>query len=344
MDILKLIQNIQTKIDVILETLQLIANGEYDYDAIIEQSIKLPIDISQYALNTKSMNILQIELMELLQYLSESTNSPQQWIQYLKDDDFEIYNRLCSLSDRLWDKENKQYLNDNDEDKEDDEDELDEDMLYPLSALCQLLATFGSLSPSEFAPMLKQKIFKNVILSLVNHRKLNSDDTVIRLQSIVFIICNIDGVFTYSDDNNHDMWFYKILVDLLLSEYEPVLMMITKCISFYIAKLENIENQKQCLLYLQTTLKGDDFRHFTEHYFLICNQAQWNEDDIESKLLIQFVNHVINNDIKDFFFSSDLKVLIDIYERTLHYVNINWNGYDSELQSYHYDELCVEIK
>ena len=100
MDILKLIQNIQTKIDVILETLQLIANGEYDYDAIIEQSIKLPIDISQYALNTKSMNVLQKELMELLQYLSESTNSPQQWIEYLKDDDFEIYNRLCSLSDR----------------------------------------------------------------------------------------------------------------------------------------------------------------------------------------------------------------------------------------------------
>ena len=64
--------------------------------------------------------------------------------------------------------------------------------------------------------------------------------------------------------------------------------------------------------------------------------------------------------LKDFFFSSDLKVLIDVYERVLHNGNIEgesinwcangvealfkWNGYQTELDKYHRDELCLEMK
>ena len=362
-----MIEKIQNKIDVVIETLQLIEKGEYDYDAVIDQAIKLPIDISQYALDTKSMSTLQKELMELLQYLSESENSPNEWIEFLTDDDYEVYNRLCLLSNRLLEKEKKYLIKNDDEqeenkdeENEEDDDELDEEMLFPFSTLCQLLATFGCLNPKEFAKILKEKLFKNIIESLKNHGKLDGNDGGTRLQTIEFMMINTDGMFNCDDNDNDDMWFFKILVDLLLSEYEPVLNSATKCIVFYIVKLTDLKRQNERLKYLQNTLESDDFRHFTECYFSLCNEMEWDEDDVETKLLVEFANCVMVNEMEDFFFSSDLKVLIDVYERTLHNGNIDgqsikwcidgvntlfkWNGYQKELNKYHYDELCQEVK
>ncbi len=59
--VLKLIGKIKNKINFIIQTLNQIESDEYDYDAAIDEIIKLPIDTSQYALGTKSMNTLQKE-------------------------------------------------------------------------------------------------------------------------------------------------------------------------------------------------------------------------------------------------------------------------------------------
>ena len=149
-EVLKLIEKIQNKIDVIIETLQLIGKGEFDYDAAIEQSIKLPIDISQYALDTKSMSTLQKELQNYCNIYQKVP--PTEWIEFLSDDDYEVYNRLCLLSNRLLTKENTKFDDDDEEhkDEDQDQDELDEEMLFPLSTLSQLLATLASLDPKAF--------------------------------------------------------------------------------------------------------------------------------------------------------------------------------------------------
>jgi len=157
------------------------------------------------------------------------------------------------------------------------------------------------------------------------------------------------------------MWFYRILTELLSSEYEPVLNVATQCVCFYVAKLSEAAQENECLSYLQKTLKADDFRYFTENYFAQINEMQWGQDNnIQTKLFVDFACCVLRNEMVDFFYSSDVKVLVDIYERTMHNINISgkgidwcihgvdtllkWSGYDAELQRYKYDELCQEIK
>eukprot|EP01084_Bolivina_argentea_P248478 415659_1 len=169
--------------------------------------------------------------MELLQFLSQSTNSPSEWIDFLSDNEYEVFRRLCVLSKRLLEKEN-----------DNEEDTLDEDMLFPLSALCQLLATFSSLNPSEFVGILKENVFETVMKSLEDCEKkaLSSDDVVVRLETVIFVMTSMGGVF--ESDNE---WFYKVLVELVQSEYEAVLRQSTKCIAFYIGKLSDRNREKQ---------------------------------------------------------------------------------------------------
>lgn len=66
------------------------------------------------------------------------------------------------------------------------------------------------------------------------------------------------------------------------------------------------------------------------------------------------------NEVEGLFFSSDLKVLVDVFERTLHHQNIEgqsllwcvsgvetlfqWKGYEEELGRYRHEELCQELK
>ena len=359
----------------IMVTLQLIQKGEYDYDAAMDRAIKMPVDLSEYALSTKPASTLQTELLETAAFLGESGNSPEEWLEFLGDDEYAIYHRLCRLSTRLLAMEEKRFgaddveqKGDGDDDQKDD-DQIDEDLLSPMSTLCQLLAMFGSLRPPDFVGILRSELMANLVRSLRNHSGLNSEDVTVRLQTLIFVMTHSEGPLTVdqgADGDGDGLWVYRILVALLHSEYDPVLTMATKCIAFWVATRGDVcsesvsAKQKELLLFLKDAVAEDVLTGCTERFFAICNEAEWDGDELETKWLVDFVRSVMLNQVDGLFFSSDLKVLVDVFERTLHHQNVEgkallwcvcgvetlfqWKGYDDELGRYRHEELCQELQ
>jgi len=375
-DILKMIQLINRKMNTIVETLHAIKDDEYDYEK--QQSMELAVDISEYSLKTKSMKQLQTDLIELLYFLSQSLHTPQEWISFLSDNEFEVYKRLCVLAIRLLQNESKFVKamanhdgNDNEAEKKIDlECELDVTQLFPLSTLCQLLVMFATLSPDKFMKMIKLRVLNPLRASLKYADKLSVKDVQIRLRVLLFCI-NHDESLEIAVE-----WF-RVLCDLLTKredddgddggDEQSVLRLSTQCITFFIGKMADLDKQREFVVHLQQNLKGaDDFRHFVECYVKLINEikmSKWNE--ATTKLLVNFVIAVMQQQLQQFFFLSDLKVLIEIYLRCLQNIDDNaglllclhgiqalfqWNAYrendddeESNLKKYKYDEIVAEL-
>merc|ERR1719242_1546417 len=90
--------------------------------------------------------------------------------------------------------------------------------------------------------------------------------------------------------------------------------------------------QKEFLLHLQTKLKNEnDFIHFAEAYISLINQikiTKWN--DPTTQLLIDFVVCVMQHQLTNFFFISDMKILTEIYLRCVTNIDIDFgtNGFE----------------
>lgn len=201
--LLKLIENIIDKMETVIKTLELVKSGKFDYDANIQAAIKLPVDISEYSLKTKKHNILQKDFIELFTYLGESENSTEDWIEFLNENDFQVYKRLINSTDRLLKYENalcnssdeKKNANDND-DVDLDDDKLDEQSIYPLTSLSQLQVMFASLDAKQFLPLLHGKFLTNVMNSLKNHASLGvySCDVTCLIIGLLLFLCSCKDI------------------------------------------------------------------------------------------------------------------------------------------------------
>eukprot|EP01084_Bolivina_argentea_P027285 50724_1 len=227
---------------------------------------------------------------------------------------------------------------------------------------------FAMLKPQIFIKMIKLRVLNPLRASLKNSNKLNSDDIIIRLRVLLFTISNDNSlVIAYE-------WF-MVLCDLLSKrdddKEDNILLITAQCITFFIGKMNDKNKQKEFLIHLQTKLKNDnDFRYFIEIYIKLINKiriTKWN--DQTTKSLINFIICVMTQQVNNFFYVSDIKVVIDIYIRTVKNIDIdmnkdgfiqclngikalfNWNKYktnnknnkENNLNKYKYNEIINEL-
>eukprot|EP01083_Nonionella_stella_P003574 10275_1 len=356
-----LIRLIDDKVKTIAETLAAIKENQYDYDS--KAVIELPIDISEYALKTKSMKQLQTDLIELIYFLQHNTHNTasSEWITFLTANNFEVYKRFCVVVIRLLQSE-KKYIAQEEEEKE-DENTLDTTQLFPLTSVCQLLVLFASLDPAQFSKMIKLRVLNPLRASLSYANKLqNADDVLIRLRVLFFMINN--------DDSLQIAFEWLVVLCKLLPDKrdKEILVMTTKCITFAIGKMSDEKKQKQFLLHLANNLKNDDdFRHFIEVYIQLINEVKIHKwQDMQTKLLINFAVCVMRQQMEQFFFTSDVKILCQIYLRCCNNIDAemdphgfvvclnaikalcNWNPYMTDTEHtmfrYKYDEITNQLR
>ncbi|ETO30406.1 hypothetical protein RFI_06715 [Reticulomyxa filosa] len=176
-----------------------------------------------------------------------------------------------------------------------------------------------------------------------------------------------------------DKWFH-LLCSAFGSDFELVMNNAGTCLVYFIAKLDLQKEQTlqgQYLKNLTHTLNADLFQRFSQFYIEICNHSDWEQET--ARLCIHFGQCVFTHNLDDFFFTSDIKVLVEIYERCLHNTNpsskvttelmlailllplfsfcgvgmlwcldavhtiLQWQGYVNVLECYHLKEIQDEL-
>eukprot|EP01084_Bolivina_argentea_P252343 423541_1 len=189
-------------------------------------------------------------------------------------------------------------------------------ILIPLEVVFYDLMMYGNLNVNNFIEMLTEYTFTNIIISLKYHKNLTRQDCINRLDTINWMLLNNNKLTEYIDNI-----FINNMCDILNNnKFNDVISMSSKVLMYGISRKRKA-NVKDALISIQDILTDDSFRHFTEFYFDLLNNIDYDNvenSNEELELLIEFNAFVFRYNLYTFYFTSDIKILIDIYLRAFH--------------------------
>ena len=172
----------------------------------------------------------------------------------------------------------------------------------------------------------------------------------------------IEFIAIHNKKINIEPIYIEALCEMLESEYDDVIETASSSIIYSVARGRK-SHIKSLLELIESKLSSDAFRHFTQFYFRLFNEFDYSESiDDTLELLITFNSNVFKWNLDSFYFTSDIKVLIDIYIRAFHncepsgkplllcldgvYNIIRWKQYQNKdrLDQYKSQDLIEELQ
>eukprot|EP01084_Bolivina_argentea_P252345 423543_1 len=277
--------------------------------------IEFPIDCGEKAMEYSDPSRLAENFITVLEYMANSKNTQDEWISFLTNNDYEILTRFAKTTKRLLDTEIEEFeqieykTNDTDDEEENNKSSA-------FGWLCVIVMMYGNLNVNNFIEMLTEYTFTNIIISLKYHKNLTRQDCINRLDTINWMLLNNNKLTEYIDNI-----FINNMCDILNNnKFNDVISMSSKVLMYGISRKRKA-NVKDALISIQDILTDDSFRHFTEFYFDLLNNIDYDNvenSNEELELLIEFNAFVFRYNLYTFYFTSDIKILIDIYLRAFH--------------------------